>query len=544
MLTSLGVKNLRSFKEFTSIDLKPITVFIGKNSSGKSSFLRILPLLSQSTQETTNGPILWYGRLVDFGDFNNALNNNTEEKEIIFHFNIKVDERYLSYRYHHLYVSNSVEGAQLDIGVKLTITNPNLKTITKSVEINIDDTFLKIYLDEQKKESNIFVWNEALKIEKKVSVINSDGEFLPKIMFLMNAQDEKHFKIYPIDILSFGDEYLKGINFPPIIAIKKKNKAFYDELKLEASLLLKKYFHNKTTDANIKKILDEPLSKVSQNQIMKSLSKVSSNQTTFLKNLHACKNNLEEIKNIQVFSLINNFNSLSSYLNEQLKKSFASVKYIGPSRAIAERFYRFQDLQVNTLDHTGSNFAMILNSLSSEEKSGFKDWTKANFGFTVSVAVIDSHYAVKIQTEEDDNEYNISDMGFGYSQVLPIIMSIWLEQNRVRGYNNNDSIFVIEQPELHLHPAYQAKLAKVFALLIAYNKKNDLNVKIIFETHSQSMIDALGECIEDSDIDFNNNDVSVNVFEKINNNETKTYKAEFDKNGFFENWPVGFFTGN
>ena len=158
---------------------------------------------------------------------------------------------------------------------------------------------------------------------------------------------------------------------------------------------------------------------------------------------------------------------------------------------------------------------------------------KNNFGFSASVDVIGSHYAVKIQTEEDDNEYNISDMGFGYSQVLPIIMSVWLELEKVGGYKNNESIFVIEQPELHLHPAYQAKLAKVFALLIAQNKNKKFNVKIIFETHSQSMIDAFGECIEDQDIDFNNKDISVNVFEKTKENGTRTYKTEFDENGFF-----------
>ena len=381
MLTSLGVQNLRSFKEFTSIELKPITVFIGKNSSGKSSFLRVLPLLSQSTQEATNGPILWYGRLVDFGDFKNAINNNSTEKEISFHFNLNLIEDHYPSRFHYFIPSRTRDSNQLDVGIKISVTNPTLKTITKSIEINIDDTYLKIDFNSQKKGNNILVWNDKFKLEKKISIINSDGEMLPKIMFFMSEQEDKTVRNYPFEVFAMRDEYFDGFSSTPLVSVRKKNRAFYDDLKTEATTALKKFFHDRTNSGKIKKILEEPLAKLSQIEITNSLIKVSTKQTTFLKNLQSGKNNHEEIKIIQVFSLINNFNSLSTYLNEQLKKSFSSVKYIGPSRAIAERFYRFQDLQVNTLDHTGSNFAMILNSLPSKQKSKFREWTKITLDF-------------------------------------------------------------------------------------------------------------------------------------------------------------------
>ncbi|QQN36629.1 AAA family ATPase [Rahnella aceris] len=543
MLTSLGVQNLRSFRDFTSIDLKPITVLIGKNSSGKSSFLRVLPLFRQSTQEATNGPILWYGRLVDFGDFNGALTNNSLEKEISFYFCLRVEERLFSSRFHY-YDPTSSRDNEISIGVKLTVTNPNQKTITKSIEITIDKTSLKIDYDKNLGENNLTVWNDSYKIEKAITILTSDGELLPKIMPAMSDQESKTVRHYPFEAFIMRDEYFSGINSEPLLNVRKKNKAFYKELVSDASLAIKTYFHNRTSIEKIESLLSNPLTKLSEDAILRSLKKTAATQTTFLKNLSTCKNNGDELKILQTFAMLSNFNLLTNSLNEQLRKCFTSVKYIGPSRAIAERYYRFQDLQVNTLDHTGSNFAMILNSLPVRQKSKFKQWTKTNFGFSVNVSVIDSHYAVNIRTDEDDNEYNISDMGFGYSQVLPIIMSVWLEMEKARGYHNDETIFVIEQPELHLHPAYQSKLAKVFALLIAHIKKQRLNVKIIFETHSQAMIDSFGESIEDPDINFNNSDISVNVFEKSNKYGTKTYRADFNENGFFENWPVGFFTGN
>lgn len=69
MIRGIGIQNFRSFVDRTFIDIKPITVFVGKNSSGKSSLLRTFPLLRQSVEENTTGPyfMVWaicrfYGR--------------------------------------------------------------------------------------------------------------------------------------------------------------------------------------------------------------------------------------------------------------------------------------------------------------------------------------------------------------------------------------------------------------------------------------------------------------------------------------------------
>ena len=68
-MLSIGVQNLRSLYNIDEIEIKPITVLLGKNSAGKSTFLRMFPLLKQSIEERTSEPILWYGDYVDFGDF-------------------------------------------------------------------------------------------------------------------------------------------------------------------------------------------------------------------------------------------------------------------------------------------------------------------------------------------------------------------------------------------------------------------------------------------------------------------------------------------
>ena len=82
----LGLKNLRCLDSVKPIQIKPITVLVGMNSSGKSTFLRCLPLLRQSITTRTSSPILWYGDWVDFGDFNSSVSGKPGTSEISFTF--------------------------------------------------------------------------------------------------------------------------------------------------------------------------------------------------------------------------------------------------------------------------------------------------------------------------------------------------------------------------------------------------------------------------------------------------------------------------
>ena len=84
---SFGVKNLRRLRNVEPLKIKPITLLVGRNSSGKSTFLRALPLLRQSLMTKTNSPILWWDdHGVDFGDFRGAVSNNEIESPITFSF--------------------------------------------------------------------------------------------------------------------------------------------------------------------------------------------------------------------------------------------------------------------------------------------------------------------------------------------------------------------------------------------------------------------------------------------------------------------------
>jgi predicted ATPase len=141
--------------------------------------------------------------------------------------------------------------------------------------------------------------------------------------------------------------------------------------------------------------------------------------------------------------------------------------------------------------------------------------------------------------------FNIADTGFGFSQILPIITELWWliskRQTRLQRRMSNivsPLFFAIEQPELHLHPRLQAQLADVFLVAIKTARKVNIDLRLIIETHSETIINRLGHHIANGDA--KPQDINVVIFEK--EYATAQVKvAEYDEEGFITNWPFGFF---
>lgn len=518
MINGIGLQNFRSFVDKTFIDLKPITVFVGKNSSGKSSLLRTFPLLRQSVEENTTGPILWYGRFVDFGDFTDVLSRNSENKEITFSFSLTVPaeltQRYAYYRF--------TDTAKKDINIEteLTVYSKDKKTKTKTIKLILEDGVIFISLDDNS-NVRLQIESKGRTLEREGIIARNLGQFIPSL----HSKGKEDAPTTPSTFYTLrhprGDRALE-ISFIDL-----------------ASKSIRNYFHIKSDVTQIteafKKIGFVP--KTHAYALLKYLFK---DQKIFSKNL---KEHTDDIMDdLYPFVIGWNINNIIDIINSSLSDSFRNVKYIAPLRATSERFYRFQDLQVNEIDHTGSNLAMLLNSLRPTDKAKFEEWTKSNFDFIIKVEQTGSHFAILINTGDNSENYNVSDMGFGYSQVLPIVAAIWLETERRVSNPRRPITFIIEQPELHLHPSYQHNLAKIFAKVVSKAKDNKIDLKIIFETHSQTMIESLGECIE-ANMGLSEDDVSILVFEKNARQQTIVKKTYFDENGYLQNWPVGFFSG-
>ena len=95
---------------------------------------------------------------------------------------------------------------------------------------------------------------------------------------------------------------------------------------------------------------------------------------------------------------------------------------------------------------------------------------------------------------------------------------------------------MIEQPELHLHPALQYRFGLAIAKVASLAESD--NLIIVIETHSKHLIDALGASVRDKVI--SESLINIALFEKESGRPTSVTFSGFDEEGYLVNWPAGF----
>ena len=106
----------------------------------------------------------------------------------------------------------------------------------------------------------------------------------------------------------------------------------------------------------------------------------------------------------------------------------------------------------------------------------------------------------KFSPTQKGPKHNLVDVGYGVSQVLPIITEL-LRPDR-------PSIFLYQQPEVHLHPSAQAALGSLFC------KSAGRRCQVVVETHSDHLLDRLRMDIRDKETELKPDDVSILFFER------------------------------
>lgn len=231
-------------------------------------------------------------------------------------------------------------------------------------------------------------------------------------------------------------------------------------------------------------------------------------------------------------------------VDQQVAEFMYHVAYLGPLRATGQRSYRLQDISVSDVDPDGQNLAMFIRSLSASELDSFAAFTAEHLGFESKILPLGLNAEIQVKERGSSRHRNLVDIGFGYTEVLPLTAILWStcvrspEASRRRG-----SLLAVEQPELHLHPAYQAKLARMFVSAMLESRKAGREVKIMLETHSEGLISGIGELIHDKVIPAD--DVQILFFDQ--DEETREISVRFagyDEQGALTgDWPFGFSSG-
>lgn len=245
------------------------------------------------------------------------------------------------------------------------------------------------------------------------------------------------------------------------------------------------------------------------------------------------------------FELFKHFTDASDIqdLTYSLESTLSEIFYLGPLRDYPRRTYLWGGGEPSGVGNRGERAVAAL--LSSRNQGPTIDmgpeqpkrtveehvahWLKELgliYSFKVQpIAPNRKEYEVRIQRTAESASVFLTDVGFGVSQILPVLVLLF--------YVPEGSTVILEQPEIHLHPAVQAGLADVFIDAIKRRK-----LQIVLESHSEHLLQRLQRRIAEEIID--EQDIKL-YFTAIAEGRSTLTPLALDEYGNISNWPAGFF---
>ena len=234
-------------------------------------------------------------------------------------------------------------------------------------------------------------------------------------------------------------------------------------------------------------------------------------------------------------------------LNLRHEKLFRSLHYLGPLRTKGERLYSWTGIEPESVGYSGENtIAATLAARNRKIGLGYRRPAKPfeeiialklkGMGlieeFKVNpISEQRQEYEVKVKTKGSKDWVDLPDVGFGISQVLPVLVQCF--------YAPQNSIIIMEQPEIHLHPSAQGALADVMIDVINSRESGtDRNIQLIIETHSEHFLRRLQRRIAEDVV--SQEKVSA-YFADVSEDPAKLEHLQIDKFGNVLNWPENFF---
>lgn len=514
VLKGIELENFKSYANKQYIQFSDLSVLLGANSSGKSTALQALLMLKQTMEcNSPDEELLLSGKYVALGDYDDVISDSvtgsfslavtlkqTEKSEnmldednfkICWNFKRDVDSASAILNYIDVYFENMhlslkrVSKGLFDLYIndERLVFSVNIHNLLLSNYVVHYDTKLN-----SKASELINVLSQTLISQKTTTVamdepvgINAIREFY--IRLLDRLQEKEIDKIsltedtynLALRVEKLIDEFV-NLELP---MYGSANRIIPKDLRIR---ILELSFANLNSLEQLVNILTVYESYISNykcsipatSQLQGSYH-LKGNPFWLLDRDDEKRNNLTQLKYALDFYNI--------FYTDIISKIF----FVGPIRETPKGLYNIGFETVpKYVGPTGSYFASVLLHENKKEKiyilpsgkekctlsDALAEWMihlnvasavdvdrKNSFGFSVSIENM------------DHIKSDIMNVGIGTSQVLPVLISVLLSEPH--------EILIFEQPELHLHPYSQSRLADMFVEFCKQGRK------IILETHSE-----------------------------------------------------------
>lgn len=431
MFTEIELHNFKAFDDL-KVELKPLTLFLGPNNSGKSSILAAPRLLTQTIESfDANVVLLLNGILGDFGTYRDIVFGNNKAR--------------------HLEIGLSIRPSGSDPG-EPTMAASSRPSHTLLLDYQYRAALKEIVLKRLrlKREGKLLVETKYCEETRKQTILKIGGRTLPQALR---------------NILSKHVRLQHFVSFYPFMMFGRQIKA---ALKV----------------------------------------KFGQNPDVLFQNAN---------RGGRLF-----FNALRE------------VEYIGAMRVPPERSFLFSGERRVRIGARGEHSISILVMDSFTRGARSKNilprviaWlAKADMASDVKVVPLsDRYYELHVQHPDTHEFTNFADVGYGNSQVLPVLIG---------GYNlTPGSTYLVEEPEIHLHPGAQAELGDFFLEL--YRNR----VQSLVETHSEHLVLRLQQHVAAGLLPAD----KIAFYYVYSKQDRKiAFELSLDEKGRFkQEWPKGFF---
>ena len=512
---TVGVKNFRIFKDFTQFEIRPITLLTGPNNSGKSSLTKLLLLLQNGIENLD-----FESGLHNLEGFDQILNWYSKEEELTLEFENTISFLSTRYKIQFGYKKGQISRIQIlspeESLLKVEFTEDHLIEygsvgFLQKVDFNVQHLINLIYekdllmktSNRKSSEQSIYL-TETFRPLKNIPVDGDNQnltledhdldfwaqeefhEIRNQVMINKINNLENDYLLYDIffkdskpnpsqqeEILNLQNEIFSNLTFSINIGMSLGFKNFkqnfdhlMDEMNDKAQNLLQK---------RIKDYFGEEQISIKETALGRLIFK----EKLFFDNFENFSSNPWEVRPPEKLKYLNTFIDEFKTMGSELGDYLGKFHYISPQRGNQKRVLLNRSeneideivLQYSKLFKQQQNLPFlheVLEMLEIEGKLKVKRYE--NFISVISLA-------------QEQRNITLADLGYGYSQIIPVILKIIL----MMASPNQNQTLIIEEPEANLHPNLQSKLADLLVLSL----KHYPELNFIVETHSEYLIRKL-----------------------------------------------------
>ncbi|MBI3151141.1 MAG: AAA family ATPase [Chloroflexi bacterium] len=589
MILEWSLSNFKSVRQTPKLKFAPLTIFCGANSSGKSTLIQSILMISQTLgSPNVTRPLVLNGELIRLGYLNDVIHHGMDAKPIFI--DCKMQWR-ATVRNHSTIPLQEVDFSlvfekpeNFDTQTsKVNLTHSILRFGEQQINVQVaqnEELLTRINMDsydvipELHEDIRVGKYNyqyeirpydeQHISLDKDANLFNSRcslRHFLPYYSLEMYDAEAERIKGF-LEEIGYVIQSLNAIPSDQLASIEIKSstgQVLRDILgRCIKAIIDPKSFDATRSKQDLNKTLNELEYKKTIGDWLTSAQRIM-RLNTFAKNrlrkeISWFTLGRYEIKsrNKRIGLRVGQLNPEVTRTSDRIVDFFTNgVKYLGPLRDDPKMIFSLPPIpDMRDVGMKGEFTAAVLERFGKDikvdcpippEKDGYVFKTEKIFlidavtlwlnhmGLVKKVVTADfAKMGVGLTVESGDNgkQLDLTNVGVGVSQVLPLLTVCLLTPV--------DGTVMIEQPELHLHPKVQSMLGDFFIGIAARG------TQCVLETHSDRLINRIRRRIAEDMEDKVYGLSRIYMIEK-ENSETEIVAVEPNEYGALPRWPKGFF---